>query len=111
MLRWTLEGVLAGTRFEDAGACAALAGRYEGGRVARCVGGRLRYSRGGQPERALFALGGGDYLLEGVDDVRLRFERTRDGTTVLRVLDADGTEVRAAPLPAAAQAGEADRPR
>jgi hypothetical protein len=79
--------------------------------VARCVGGRLRYSRGGQPERALFALGGGDYLLEGVDDVRLRFERTRDGTTVLRVLDADGTEVRAAPLPAAAQAGEADRPR
>jgi retinol-binding protein 3 len=111
MLRWVLEGVLAGTRLQDAAACAALAGRYEGAREVRCAGGRLRYARGGQPERGLIALGGGDYLLEGVDDVRLRFERAGDGTTVLRVLDADGTEVRALRLSAAAQAGGADRVR
>lgn len=111
MLRWVVEGVLAGTRYEDAGACAALAGRYEGARVVRCAGGRLRYSRGGNPERGLVALGGGDYLLEGTDDVRLRFERAGDGTIVLRVLDADGTEVRAPSLPAAAQAGGADSRR
>jgi hypothetical protein len=98
VLTWALDGTQSRGQGIEAGTCPALAGRYEGGRTVTCDGGRLRYARNSGPARPLLPLGSGDFLVEGVDDVRLRFAR-RPGV-MLHVIFADGTEEVAGRLPA-----------
>ena len=68
---------------------AALAGTYEGGRIIAVEGGRLTFRRdASRPPRGMVAVDDSTFVLGG--NLRVRFERTRDGTNMVQQL-ADGS--------------------
>ncbi|HKQ56783.1 MAG TPA: S41 family peptidase [Candidatus Eisenbacteria bacterium] len=94
-LRWTLEGARAmrNRLATPSATCATLVGAYEGERRVECRAGRLWYSRDGAPERPLQPIGGGRYILDGVESSLFRFEGEGRARTVT-VISAEGGENR-----------------